>query len=555
VNVAQTLCDQLAAWGVTHVFGVSGANIELVFDAAVRHDALDVVLAKHEAAATTMAMGYQERSGRLGVVLATSGGGAFNLLAPLTEALESGVPVLALVGQSPAGRDGTGAFQDSSGLQTPVDAERIFRTVAVSCRRVDDPSAAAREVRAAAVDAISAGGPAVVLLPRDVQSAQPGPMSPLPLPAATGPAAALLQDRLVDRLAEAVAGPVAPLIIAGRGALPRRARETLAALAASWGSPVAVAPDAKAAIDHGSRWFLGVAGVMGHEEVVDYARRATLCVLVGTRLPDVARHGLDDALALTTIVNVNPQPCFPALAGHPDVIDVPGPIAPVLAALRDRVPATFSPPAWATPPGAPSPAGPELSSAHVMERLAQAIEPGADVFVDAGNAGAFAVHLLPSDGRGLFSVALGMGGMGHAFGASIGAAVHSRRRTYVIAGDGSVYMHGFEVHTAIEYGLPIVYVVLNNNAHAMCRLREERLLTGDTGRNVFAPALLAGGMGAMFPGLVAREVLSLGDLDAALEETRGVRGPVFLSANVPPDEEPPFWPLASARPTESEVRT
>ena len=122
--------------GAGHLFGVSGANIELLFDAAARHDAVQPVLAKHEAAAAMMAIGYAERADRLGVVLTTSGGGAFNISAPLTEALESGVPILALVGQSPVGRNGTGAFQDSSGCATRVDAERIFAPLSVHCVRV-----------------------------------------------------------------------------------------------------------------------------------------------------------------------------------------------------------------------------------------------------------------------------------------------------------------------------------------------------------------------------------------------------------------------------------
>jgi glyoxylate carboligase len=83
MNVATVLVDQLGRWELGQVFGVSGANIELLFDAAARHDAVQPVLAKHEAAAAMMAIGYAERADRLGVVLTTSGGGAFNISAPL----------------------------------------------------------------------------------------------------------------------------------------------------------------------------------------------------------------------------------------------------------------------------------------------------------------------------------------------------------------------------------------------------------------------------------------------------------------------------------------
>jgi acetolactate synthase-1/2/3 large subunit len=229
-----------------------------------------------------------------------------------------------------------------------------------------------------------------------------------------------------------------------------------------------------------------------------------------------------------------------------------------MAVLADRI--TPSAPRIGRPRSAAAPRGPEsevdwtgpISSTAAIERLAEHIEPGADVFIDAGNAGAFAVHHLPSDGTGRVSVALGMGAMGHAFGASIGAAIHTGRRTYVIAGDGAFFMHGLELHTALEHALPITYVILNNNAHAMCRLREERLLSGDTGTNVFAPAYLADGVGRMLRGVTAREVDSLADLDAALIESGAASGPCFLSINVPADEQPPFLPLT---PTKQEVLT
>ena len=104
---------------------------------------------------------------------------------------------------------------------------------------------------------------------------------------------------------------------------------------------------------------------------------------------------------------------------------------------------------------------------------------GVDIVVDAGNTGAAAIHHLRVRRGGRFAVALGMGGMGYSFGAAIGMAfgraVGSRlsRRTVVIAGDGAFFMHGMEVHTAVQYRLPVTFVLFNNNAHAMCVTREQ----------------------------------------------------------------------------------
>ncbi len=128
---------------VDHIFGVDGANIEDLYDAAHFRSDLTAVLAKHEFSAATMAGGYS-RSGAgtgagpgtgLGVVAATSGGGALNLVAGLGESLTSRVPVLALVGQAPTAMDGLGSFQDTSGRNGSLNAEAVFSAVSLSCER------------------------------------------------------------------------------------------------------------------------------------------------------------------------------------------------------------------------------------------------------------------------------------------------------------------------------------------------------------------------------------------------------------------------------------
>jgi acetolactate synthase-1/2/3 large subunit len=553
MTVAMAICDQLATWGIDRAFGVSGANIELVFDAAVRHRTLDAVLAKHEAAATMMAMGWQERAGLPGVVLTTSGGGAFNIVAPLAEALDTAIPLVALVGQSPAARDGSGVFQDSSGTHTRVDAERILGGVAVHCERLTDPAEVLPALHRAFAAAIAQRGPAVLLLPRDVQSGPPPEAAPAPLPAPDAAAAPVIPPSLAAVLTTAVQSATPPLLIAGREAVAPPARDALYRLAGAWGAAVAVAPDAKAAYGNDRPRLLGVAGVMGHEEVGQYARRAPVCVLAGTRLPDVAGYALSESLPHATIVSLNSEPCFPGLAGHPAVHELPGPLATTLDILREATPPRMTPPPLLREAAkARILRTGRVSTAGVIEVLGETIEPGSDVFIDAGNTGAFAIHGLPARGDGLISVALGMGAMGHAFGAAVGACEHSGRRTYVIAGDGAFYMHGMEVHTALERRLPIVYVIVNNNSHAMCRLREDRLLAGETTANVFASARIGDGLRAMLPTLDALEIDSYPQLEQALRRARDAERPIFLSITVPADEQPPFWPLSA--PNQKEQR-
>src|ERR1700687_5063088 len=139
-RVVDHIVGYLATAGVDYVFGVDGANIQDLYDAAHFCDDSTAILAKHDFPAAAMATAYSRAISRLGVVVATSGGGSLSLVAGLGESLTSRVPVLALVGQPPTTLDGRGSFQDTSGRHGSIDAEALFSAVSVYCRRVTTPA-------------------------------------------------------------------------------------------------------------------------------------------------------------------------------------------------------------------------------------------------------------------------------------------------------------------------------------------------------------------------------------------------------------------------------
>src|SRR6478736_2717144 len=169
-RVVDHIVGYLAATGVEYIFGVDGANIEDLYDAAHFNDDITAILAKHEFSAATMADGLSRSGAGLGVVAATSGGGCLNTVAGLGEAMASRVPVLALIGQPPTTLDGRGAFQDTSGRNGALNGEALFSAVSVFCRRIVAPEEIATALPEAA--AAAKGGPAVLLLPKDVQQAR-----------------------------------------------------------------------------------------------------------------------------------------------------------------------------------------------------------------------------------------------------------------------------------------------------------------------------------------------------------------------------------------------
>ncbi len=544
-RVVDHIVEYLAASGVEFIFGVDGANIEDVYDAAFFRDEITAVLAKHEFSAATMADGYSRSGAGLGVVAATSGGGCLNTVPGLGEAYASRVPVLALIGQPPTTLDGLGAFQDTSGRNGALDAYALFSSVSVFCRRVTTPEEI-RTALPAAMEAAQMGGPAVLLLPKDIQQAELGVNGGI---GRFEQVSAQLGDpHMIASALRLADGPIT--IIAGEQVARDDARVELEQLRAMLRARVATVPDAKDVAGTpgmGSSSALGVTGVMGHPGVASAIADSALCLLVGARMTVTSRAGLDDALASVPVYSIGSVP--PYVGGiHVHTADLRGSLALLTSTLSrhgrpagKRVPETVPHSELRTPPHG----GPGVRYRDAMRVLDDVLPDGTDIVVDAGNIGASAIHYLPVRRDGRFIVALGMGGMGYSFGAGIGVAFAAKseqpgRRIIVIAGDGSFFMHGTEIHTALQYRLPVTFLLFDNHAHAMCVTREQLFYQDRYSYNRFGPSRLGSGLAAMFPGLSSVDVDELAELPAALESALGVDGPSVISVECSADEIPPF---------------
>ncbi|MDT5367319.1 MAG: acetolactate synthase large subunit, partial [Mycobacterium sp.] len=290
-RVVDHIVEHLARTDSEFIFGVDGANIEDLYDAAHFRSNITAVLAKHEFSAATMADGYSRSGAGLGVVAATAGGGALNLVPGLGESFASRVPVLALVGQPATTMDGRGSFQDTSGRNGSLNAEALFSAVSVFCRRVLKPADIASALPAA-IAAARTGGPAVLLLPKDVQQAKMdiNGYGGHVLNGIERPQASIGDPHPIARALRAANGPVT--IIAGEQVARDDARRELEALRALLRAQVACVPDAKDVAGTpgcGSSSALGVTGVMGHPGVARAVQQSGLCLVVGTRLAVTAR--------------------------------------------------------------------------------------------------------------------------------------------------------------------------------------------------------------------------------------------------------------------------
>ncbi|WP_082969527.1 thiamine pyrophosphate-binding protein [Mycobacterium kyorinense] len=547
-RVVDYIVEYLSRAGIDYIFGVDGANIEDLYDAAFFSAEITAVVAKHEFSAATMADGYSRGGNGLAVVAATSGGGALNLVPGLGEALASRVPVLALVGQPATAMDGLGSFQDTSGCNGTLDAQAVFSAVSVFCQRIQTPGDIVAALPAA-VAAARTGGPAVLLLPKDIQQAETRTNGHA---TAVVPSRAIGDPHPIARALRRVTGQIT--IIAGEQVARDDARAELEWLRAVLRARVACVPDAKDVAGtpgFGSSSLLGVTGVMGHPGVAGAVAGSALCLIVGSRLPVTARAGLGDALKGVRTLSIGSAPPYLACT-HVHTDDLRASLRMLTSTLTGsgrpsgvRVPDVV-PRTELRPPVFDGPGLRYRTAMHVLDRV---LPDGADIVVDAGNTGAAAIHHVPVRRNGRFAVALGMGGMGYSFGAGIGMAFgHAKarapgRRVVVIAGDGAFFMHGMEVHTAVQYQLPVTFVLFNNNAHAMCVTREQLLYDDRYSYNRFAPSRLGAGLAAMFPGLASVDVADEAGFVAALHAAMDVYGPTVVSIECAADEIPPFAPF------------
>lgn len=556
MNLAQAVALFLESRGCSHSFGVSGANIEHLFYALHHTERIMPVLAKHEASAINMAEGYFRKTGQPGVVLVTSGAGAFHTLGPLTEAMSAEIPMLVIAGQVARAQEGRGGFQDSSGLGTRIDAIKTFAPVTVLQRKLqedDDIGVILDELWNAALEQ---RGPVVLLVPRDLWEK---PWSPRPFPALMKALISEPFGKSLGRVIQLLDKARQPVIIAGEDVLFRGYRPLLEKLVRLSAAKVALTPDAKGLWDHRSADYVGLVGVMGHESAHDALQSADLILIIGTGLPLMSRPSMS-VLSGKPLVSLHHAPSLLGLDAAPglELLQLVGPVAAMLEEICGVQLDQFARSNLIRSESEQEVLSDLTALAKIYDsqsiRMQIAIEilallhpADVDVFVDAGNTGAAAIHYFPQRGLGIFSVALGMGGMGHSFGCAIGATFVSRKRSLVIAGDGAFYMYGLEIHTAWQYQLPITFVIFNNNAHAMCHIRESLYLGQPSGDNIFRESHIGQGLAAMLPGLLSFDIGSEQQLYEVLQHYQHEPGPLVLSLNTSPDEMPPFSPFILAQ--------
>jgi len=434
-----------------------------------------------------------------------------------------------------------------------------MRAISKFSMRIDDPRTFWATLRDA-LEACLTGrpGPAVLLVPRDAFDAEVGPM-PADFPRSIDDLrATVTPDPLGLRaLVHALRRAKRPALVVGPFAAASARAGSLRRFAEALQLPVFTTMEAVAAFPQEHRLFAGIVGAAGHPSAHAVLNdEIDRIIVVGSDLGMMVRGPIVRGLGRARVAIVHPEPAE-AVRAVPAALHVRGDVEPIFQRLLEAHRAEAFPSRHAIPEIARYAARlvdereagtDDLLQSEAIAVLEDHLSSRAHVVVDAGNCAAAALHGMNLAGVASSTIALGMGGMGYAVAAAVGTQLLAKpgETTTVVLGDGAFLMLGLEVHTAVELGLPILFVVFNNAAHGMCVTRQDLFFAGRheaTRYDRVAIATAARGLGNSERLWVGR-ARTRGEMEELLAEYRA-RGPMtgVLELELLREEVPPFAPF------------
>ena len=460
--IIETLLEQ----GVDTVFGYPGGAVLNLYDELYKkQDRITHIITCHEQGATHAADAYARVSGKTGVVIATSGPGATNLVTGLATAYLDSTPLIAITGNVATSLIGLDSFQevDICGITMPITKHNYI---------VKDVNKLADTMREAFLIANSGRpGPVLIDVPKDVQNAvtEFTPSAKVSVKRSATPSINLAEA--VDLIASAKR----PFIYAGGGVNISGASAELSEFSDRIDAPIGTSMMGITAVRSDNPRFLGMTGMHGKYAATKLMYESDLIIAVGTRFSDRATGNKKEFANGKKVLHIDIDP---AEIGKniPAYVSLIGDVKTVLNELNSVMPA-ISRPEWAgrveeikhCPDSRLDMAADTLNPQTLLKTINKYAGDDAVVATDVGQHQMWTAQYYSFNKPRSFITSGGLGTMGFGMGAAIGSAIGSGKRSILITSDGSFHMNMNEMATAVSFNLPILIVVLNNNALGMVR--------------------------------------------------------------------------------------
>ena len=466
LNGSEILVKVLLEQGVDTVFGYPGGSVLNIYDALYKNsDKIRHITTAHEQGAAHAADGYARATGKTGVVLATSGPGATNLVTGIATAYMDSVPMVAITGNVPTPLIGCDSFQEVyiAGITMPITKHNFV------VRKVEDLADTLRE--AFRIAASGRPGPVLVDIPKDVTANKTTytPAVPEKITASED------IDGDVLEIAELINRAERPFIYFGGGVRLSGAGAELRELIEKADIPAAYTLMAAGVLGYGEKNNLGLIGMHGFYSANCAANRADVMIAIGTRFSDRVALNTEKFGHNAKIVHIDIDPG----EINKNVIadySIVGDVKVVLTELLKHVkPATHDAWTeqickWKLDDYVPADSDTELKPHYIIGKTCDMIGEDAVYVTDVGQhqmwAAQYTKHVKPNN----FLTSGGLGTMGYGYGAAIGAKI-ARPDVPVVhyTSDGSLHMNMNELCTAVSYKVPVITVILNNAVLGMVR--------------------------------------------------------------------------------------
>ena len=473
---AQAIIASLEAEGVDIVFGYPGGQAIDIYDALYDSEIIRHVLARHEQGAVHEADGYARATGKVGVVLVTSGPGATNTVTGIATAYMDSVPIVVVTAQVPRAMVGTDSFQESDIVGMTMSVVKHSYLL----QSADDIARTFRE--SFHIAKTGRPGPVLIDVPSDLLTETiafeyPDSVNiPSYRPTYRGNA------KQVRAAAELIGQSRRPVLYVGGGVVSSGASEEVTRLSREMRIPVVTTLMAKGAVPSSEKFNLGMAGMHGSKYASLTLDKSDLIIACGARFSDRVTGNIDTFAPDAKVIHIDIDPVEIGKvreAKVPIVGDVKRVVASICEYMRDHgiAPDTDQ---WLADIagwrerypmydgricGASNEIVPELA----MKRLSEALDPmNTIVATEVGQHQMWAAQFIERELPRTFLSSGGLGTMGFGFPAAVGAAIGMPGKTVVcIAGDGSFQMNVQEMATAAVNGVPVKVVIVDNRALGM----------------------------------------------------------------------------------------
>lgn len=530
---ADIFAEVLVEQGVDTLFGYPGGAVLNLYDSLYHYsDKIHHIMTAHEQGAAHAADGYARATGKTGVVLATSGPGATNLVTGIATAYMDSIPMVAITGNVGTSLIGRDSFQEVyiTGITMPITKHNFV------VRKVEELADILRD--AFRIAQTGRKGPVLVDIPKDVTSAK---TEFIPKKAQLPVYHTQIEKEDLQKAADMINAAEKPVIYFGGGVSASQAGEELMQLAKKAEIPAAYTIMAAGVLSYGDPLNLGLLGMHGNRTTNWAVNEADLVLAIGTRFSDRVALNPDQFAKRAKILQIDIDPS--EINKNVDVDhSLVGDVKQVLQALLPLVKTAKHPDwmamvqSWQAQDYHPKNSTSRITPHQLIGKICELAGPDAVYVTDVGQHQMWAAQYIRHVRPRSFLTSGGLGTMGFGYGAAIGAKMAVGDRPVIhLTGDGSFHMNLNEACTAVSYDLPIITVIFNNTVLGMVRqwqtaFYEKRYSSTDPHRKTNY-VKLAEGFGAK-----GYHCESIEEFAQAFEQALKSKCPVWIECVIDKDE-------------------